>query len=591
LICCALAAGCTDNSSTRDSLSEQNSDPSTRTVADTPGKVVRGQDNEAGESKNASASEQGTPSPRALAYPTGDKSTSVLLIEANPPEKVMMGQEYQYEIKLTNLTKNLMLNQVEVVQELPDSVEVVKAEQPQKQASQQQQAQDERQQKEEKQESQLAESTSQQASSGESASQSASDGKSWQVDQLKPGETAIIQVTAMGNEQGSFGHCLGVRYEPTLCLATEFVKPELELVKAAPEKANLCQAIIYRYTITNSGSGEAKSLTITDPLPEGFQTSDGQDEAKFDIESLASGQSQEFEVRVLASEAGEFSSRATAEGAGELSARSSKPQTVVQAAELEVAANGPSVQNSGQPSTYEITVTNNGQIKAEQVRLDAELAQNIRVLRTSDPYEEADVGLVWALGDLDPGQSKKLWVRLTGREPGEMTHKFAASTQCARHREAELAKAEVSTEVISLPALALVASDAQDPVKVGETVTYNVAVVNEGTAPAKNVQVVANLPEQVKFESADGSNEGEHEGNKITFPAVDELAPGESLEWRITANVEQAGSSKLEVQLTSESLQDPAISQEPTRLIGESTETRSASNTSKEADEAATKKR
>jgi uncharacterized repeat protein (TIGR01451 family) len=335
---------------------------------------------------------------------------------------------------------------------------------------------------------------------------------------------------------------------------------------------------VYRYKITNSGTGEAKDLTITDPLPEGFRTEDGKQEAKFQVASLAAGKSQQFEVKVFASEAGEFSSRATAEGEGELSATSAKPATTIHAAELEIAAEGPAVQNSGEPATYHVTVTNNGETKAQQVRLSGELAQNIRVLKTSDPYEEADLGFVWALGDLEAGQSRKLWIRLIGREQGEMTHKFAASSACARDREAELARAEVSTEVISLPALALATADAQDPVQVGEQVAYDVAVVNEGTAPAKNIRVVAHLPDQMKLADVTGYNEGKADGNKITFPEVKELAPGESLEWRITADVEKGGNSKLEVQLTSEMLKDPAISQEPTRLIGSSSGTGGASS-------------
>jgi uncharacterized repeat protein (TIGR01451 family) len=583
-ICCALLAGCADNDGNGSTAS--NAAPAARNVADTSNQVVRGQDADANDAPESSSSEQGSPAPRALAYPTGDKSTSLLLIEANPPEKVMVGKEYQYEIKLTNLTKNLMLNQLEVSQELPESVELVKAEQPQKQ---QKKSGESSQQKSAKQPDKPEKQTEKSDQSSDSGSKSAD--KTWKVDQLKPGETAVIKVTAMGDQQGTFGQCIGVRYEPVLCVSTQFVKPELQLTKAAPEKADLCQAIVYRYTITNSGSGAAKNLTITDPLPEGFQTDEGKDQAEFKVDSLPAGKSQDFEVRVLASEAGEFSSRATAKGEGDLSANSSKPKTTVSAAELKIAADGPGVQQSGEPSTYQVTVTNSGQTKAQQVRLNAELAQNIRVLKTSDPYEEADLGLVWALGDLDPGQSKKLWIRLIGREPGEMTHKFSASSACARKREADLAKAEVSTEIISLPALALVTADAQDPVQVGEQATYDVAVVNEGTAPAKNVQVVAELPEQMKFVSASGSNDGKADGNEITFPVVKELAPGESLEWRIKAEVEKDGNSKLEVKLTSDMLKEPAISQEPTRLIGESTETRSASSASKEANEAKSKQR
>src|SRR5690348_5995884 len=39
-----------------------------------------------------------------LAYPTGDRRTSVLLLEATGPGQVRVGQQYNYTVRVTNLT-------------------------------------------------------------------------------------------------------------------------------------------------------------------------------------------------------------------------------------------------------------------------------------------------------------------------------------------------------------------------------------------------------------------------------------------------------------------------------------------------------
>src|SRR5688572_13770725 len=49
-----------------------------------------------------------------LAYPTGDRATSVILLEAAGPEEVRLGQPYTYQLKVTNLT-DTPLHDVEIL--------------------------------------------------------------------------------------------------------------------------------------------------------------------------------------------------------------------------------------------------------------------------------------------------------------------------------------------------------------------------------------------------------------------------------------------------------------------------------------------
>src|SRR5687768_9733767 len=53
-----------------------------------------------------------------LAYPTGNRNTSSLLIERLSPPEVRVGESYEYQIKVTNLT-NATLSDVVVREKLP----------------------------------------------------------------------------------------------------------------------------------------------------------------------------------------------------------------------------------------------------------------------------------------------------------------------------------------------------------------------------------------------------------------------------------------------------------------------------------------
>src|SRR5579864_807169 len=59
-----------------------------------------------------------TDSRTAMAFPTGDRNTSALLVEESGPREVRVGQPYNYEIRVTNLT-NQPLNGVVLTQRIP----------------------------------------------------------------------------------------------------------------------------------------------------------------------------------------------------------------------------------------------------------------------------------------------------------------------------------------------------------------------------------------------------------------------------------------------------------------------------------------
>ncbi|MHB8954594.1 MAG: COG1361 family protein, partial [Pirellulaceae bacterium] len=531
---------------------------------------------------------------QTIAFPTGNRDNSVLLIQTNAPSNARVGEQYTYEIRVTNIAKNVALEDVRIQQRASTGIEIIKiqpdsrratperdqekqqeARQPQAtEDAKAQQSEDAKQQATEDAKPSAGEDAKKQATedakppvtedpklqatedakpqAGEDAKRQATEDAKppatedpkpqategataqatgdpqpqatdnnqprnqqeanvWTIGQLMPGETKTAQVTAVGDKEGEVSTCLSVEYNTAICLMTTFVKPELAVEKTAPNEANVCDAITYRYTVTNTGSGATGEITLVDPLPDGVRTRDGKQELTFRVDSLAPNQSREFDAEVMASGAGQIGSRAEATTADGLSARSNRPTTKVTEAILSVEAVGPNVTSVGETVTYQVTVRNQGDAVAEDTRLSIEVPQGFDVLGASEDMRRQDRGQqqegssekeagqsmrTVQLGNLQPNDQKQFWIRTVAREPGkQLGYNFTATSACDRERvEHQPQRTVVRTEVIALPALSLVAVDTKDPIKSGDPVTYRIAVTNQGSAVARDVKVVAKLP-------------------------------------------------------------------------------------------------
>jgi uncharacterized repeat protein (TIGR01451 family) len=366
-------------------------------------------------------------------------------------------------------------------------------------------------------------------------------------------------------------------------------------------------------------------VEVSDQLPEGVKTTDGDQTVSFTIEQLPAGESEEFQTTVVASQPGEYSSRAIAKAEGVEETRSAEATTTVQAAQLDASIEGPSAEYVGRMLTYTVSVKNTGKVPAENATLHIKSPEGMQLRwksdvsksganqeaqaanpppqegtptpaagpesksakeasaeearRVNDPDLEAIVvvaevapvqanpgKLDWQLGTLRPGESATAKVSFVGRKKGQVELQAIANFDCASDPKEAQASATAQTNLIALPAIAVAVADTPDPVKVGEDVRYVITVVNEGNAEDKQVKVTATLPESLEYVDHAGVTKGTLEGQTLTFETVDTLKPGEEAAWTVRAKAKSAGNSRLTVNVSSEG-QDQATAEEPTRLF------------------------
>ncbi len=609
--------------------------------------------------------EEGELTRYSLAYPTGEKDTSALLIEKITPREVRANQPYEYQIRVTNLTDQ-PLTGVTVLESFPPGLQIERAQpqaqitsfgqqgqqqgqgeqqrqqQQRPQAQQQQQGQggtqgqqqrDQAQQQQQDQQDQAQQPDGQQMGQGGTEGQQQPDqaqqqdqqdqaqqpdgqqmgqggtqgqqsqggqqaqqqqqgrqgqagqqaqqqrgGQAqqqdqqqvsgevarWMIGELGPEETRTINVVAVPTQVGQVSSCLAATYEPTICATLQVVNPNLEVsmsridadarVAVEAEDAYLCDELVYQIVVRNVGTGTAKDVKVQSELPDGITSLEGDRVLLANVGDLPAGEDKAVVAKLQPTDPGQYTMRAMAVTAGDR-AYSNRVQTRVVEPRLAVDVSHPQWQYVEQPITFNVTVRNTSDVAAREVVVEME-APGI-----------SDDGAVREIGRLGANESRTIPVTI---DPGyiddaEQVQLVAqARSICARP-----ASAQAMTQIRRIPALLLETVDTRDPVPVGESTMYTITVKNQGSAADENVQIRAELPDELQFENASGPTDVQVEGNQLTFSPIDSLPPGEVARWQIEVSAQKEGDVRFRSELSSNYLRQPVPSVEPTRVVGD----------------------
>lgn len=553
---------------------------------------------------------------------TGD---GFLKLQADLPDEVRVGEQFEYTVQVTNTSDNVVLHNIQIKQQKAKGFTVDSVS---RQAEQTQKSQSSKEKQKDKDGKTNQKKSSKSSKSGQKADQGMT------ITMLKPNESQTLWVKATADNEGQLRSCLEVEsYTPALCLTSQVVKPQLELTKQAPKKANRCDMIKLEYSIKNGGSGDVGPIVITDSLGEGLATIEGDSELKFDVDGLKAGDERTFVARVFASKSGEFSSRAQAKAKqGDLKSRSKKTSTKVMAADLRAKLDGPNRIYGDKLATFTATITNAGNAPAEDVDVTLMWPQSASLADVSDPTMKMDASgknsdsqsgqsnqssegssseskqsptmaekkaqssaesgskndaseskgpsMQMAqqrmnLNRLKPGQSAVIEFAVRPNDLDELPTKVKATYTCTVDAAQDVAKAEAKAtatatsraKIVRLPALQMVVIDDEDPVTGGNEVVYTIRVWNEGDAVDNDVKVTADLPEGLEFVSADGPTKSSQSGSSIQFEPIEKMEPGDRSDFKITAKADGTDNVRFAARLESKKLSSEVTAEEPTRLF------------------------
>ena len=458
-----------------------------------------------------------------MALPTGNFATSVLSLEKSAPKEVLVGKAFVYKIRMTNLTAS-PLKGVMLTGKLSGAVKLTGA-------------------------------TPQGVVDG-------SDAK-WNVGVLAAKQSKLFAMHGQANATGVLIGCSDVTFDlPQVCLSIKAVKPALQIVKTAPAEVLLCETIVSKIVVTNTGTGKATNIRVQDNLPDGVTTMDGKSASAYDFGDIPPGEARQVTIRTKATRTGKFATRAELSADDGLSGSADAATNVI-VPKLAVDVASPQKRFVGRNATYSVTVTNKGDAAARDTVLTGSVPPGAKVVAASDQAAAANGRISWKLGTIKPGAARKVSMTLKMDRQGAARTIMNATAYCSK------AGGQSVTIVKGIPAILLECVDLEDPIEVGAKETYLITVTNQGSAVGTNIVIQCTLPDEQVFVSATGPTKETVKGKVVTFTPLKSLAPKAKAEYRVLTRGVKTGDVRFKVSLKSDQMTTPAGETESTNIYSD----------------------
>lgn len=456
-----------------------------------------------------------------LYVPTGMRDSSVLMVEKFLPREVVAGQPFDWSIKVTNLTRNVIKG-VNIFDDCVPAFTIVKSD-PQFKTS-------------------------------------TRGGVEWSLGDFKANEVKEIKVTSTVSKAGTISSCTSAVYNAELCLDTVVVSPALAIKCEAQPETLVCNPWEVKWTVTNTGTGTARNVKVTPALPAGVTIVSGGGDLM--IPALAAGQSQTFSARVKADKTGSYAVKGSANADGGLTASTGDCATVVKQATLALSATGPTSKVvTGRKATFEYTVSNTSDTPADGCRLVVNLPAGAGAPTASDGGVIAGNTATWNIGTLAPKATRKVSVTVDANTAGTLSTEGRLECACTTP-----ATANAKAEAIGIPAILVEKADDPDPIAVGQSTTYTLSITNQGFANLTNVKMECVIPGGEAFVSGSGQTAVTTAGDKITMGVIPTLAPKAKVQWKVVMKGTKAGDQRFRIIVTANEFQTPIEAVESTNV-------------------------
>ncbi len=324
----------------------------------------------------------------------------------------------------------------------------------------------------------------------------------------------------------------------------------------APADMNINKDAMMKIVVRNNGSADALGVVVRDVLPPGltFVSSTPEPLAKTEslltwkIGVLQAGTEKAIMVRVMPTQPTPMDHAATVTFQAGSRARSRVLQPKLR---VEV-VQSPSIDKvlKGQEAEFRISVTNTGDGPARDVVVLAKLSPG---LSHESGEKNDDNSFDLPIREIGPGQREELPVMVVdARQGGHQTCLVKATSPDVIFDPAE-AQVEKAVEVIE-PRIKLTL-DAPEKRYTDTIATYTLTVENPGTAPARNVRLLASLPVSGKLQTIPPDARYDAATRRITW-SISQIDPGEKPR-SLTFEIKMGGIGFYEV--TAEAKADNAI--------------------------------
>jgi uncharacterized repeat protein (TIGR01451 family) len=372
---------------------------------------------------------------------------------------------------------------------------------------------------------------------------------------MSAGQVEEKTIVVKPMREGDFLTTSKVCIDPVVILPLRAGTPRLALTKTGPVNAEPGSPFAYNITVTNNGTADANDVVITDNLPSGLSSSGA---TTFPIGTLAVGQSRTVSVTATADRAGEYMNNASVT-ASNATATGATALTKVVTSRIKVEKTGPERLFVYGNATYNITVTNDGDVALENVTVTDNLPKNVTLVSASgNPGSQNKDRVVWTIPNLTPGQSLTDSVTISSNQPQTTTNTVTA--RASNTKVSDTASATTIWE--GAPGVLTEIVDNVDPVRVGNEVIYTIRITNQGTFREVNSQIRVVFSDEITPVSVTDPT-ATIKGKEVVFPDL-VIKPKGVTQFKINAKATQSGVATTRLEFNSSFLPRPIVKEETT---------------------------
>jgi hypothetical protein len=388
----------------------------------------------------------------------------------------------------------------------------------------------------------------------------------WSLGEMEPSQSRSIKLKLglrMGEAEPELKCNARVKYESVVASVAKVYQPKLIVETTSPLNGVVNGKVRMEIKISNVGNTAAKSVLLRAPLPPELSHQFGPD-LENDLGRLEAGESRIVPLTLTAVKAGKTSGKVTVSTEGAVPVEKVIPVEILQV-HLGLAAKSPKTRFLHRPNEYQFTVTNKGAAEASEAKLVAAMPKGVSFVHASDggQYDAAKHEVVWAVGNVKPGETREIAMTGVATELGDQTCKAVLAANGIQH------DAACTTMVQGVAAMQMEVVDTVDPLEIGGTTIYSIKVVNQGSAVQQNLQLTCVCPPEMQPIDTRAPVKHTIEGQRVVFEKVPLLEPRDEMVFKVKVKANKAGDLRFRVEAVSDQQQKPLLKEEATRVFGD----------------------
>ena len=389
---------------------------------------------------------------------------------------------------------------------------------------------------------------------------------SWTIRELAPHDKQEIVVRVTPTGEGTLDGIATVRFKAQVKSATIITAPKLTLEMTGPNEVKVGDEVQLRYVISNKGTGDASNVILRSMLPPGLKHSEGGD-LEYEIENLRAGDREEINLTVVAAEPGRLRTVSEVTTSGVSAAKATTDIDII-GSQLTIQRLGPERRFVGRTAKFQNVVTNETNFEANNAIVTELVPEGMKFISADNGGEyNPETGRIrWELARLAPGRQTVLEVELEAVSAGER-EMIVEVVENAGFRSQATENTVVTVEDYENMTANISRQDA--PVAIGETFGFTITIENRGTAVARNVEMVIDVPSEIVVKAAGTRTiPARRMGNSVRYSIVEAIQPAEKMTFELKLQGERPAQNALvRASLKYEQMKEPLIVSESVTIF------------------------